>query len=50
VRRKGMKIYISGPVTGTNDSKEWFEAAERELKEAGRGPGTVGLCEVEVNM
>ena len=30
-----MKIYISGPVTGTTDYKERFEAAEKELTDAG---------------
>lgn len=27
-----MKIYISGPVTGTDDYKERFQRAEEELK------------------
>lgn len=28
-----MKIYISGPITGTEDYKQRFRAAELELKE-----------------
>ena len=30
-----MKIYISGPITGTNDYMERFEKAEKELTEQG---------------
>ena len=30
-----MKIYISGPITGTDDYMERFEAAEKMLTEAG---------------
>lgn len=30
-----MKIYISGPITGTKDYMERFAAAEREMKECG---------------
>ena len=30
-----MRVYISGPITGTGDYIERFETIERELKEAG---------------
>lgn len=30
-----MKIYISGPITGTNDHEERFERAEKALKKEG---------------
>lgn len=30
-----MKVYISGPITGTNDYMERFEKAEEELREEG---------------
>ena len=30
-----MKIYISGPITGTGDHLERFAAAERQLREKG---------------
>lgn len=30
-----MRVYISGPITGTNDYLERFAAAEKELEEKG---------------
>lgn len=33
-----MKVYISGPITGTEDYKERFKAAEAELRRAGHVP------------
>jgi len=34
----GMKIYIAGPITGTDDFKERFAAAEQHLIDQGAKP------------
>lgn len=33
-----MKIYISGPITGTRDARERFEAMARRVKKYGHTP------------
>ena len=35
---EGLKIYISGPITGTDDYKERFAAAEEHLRSLGAIP------------
>lgn len=35
---KGLKVYIAGPITGTDDFKERFEAAEKHLWKMGAIP------------
>lgn len=35
---EGLKIYIAGPITGTDDYKERFEATEKLLRDQGAIP------------
>jgi hypothetical protein len=35
---EGLKVYIAGPITGTDDYKERFEAAEKHLRNLGAKP------------
>lgn len=35
---EGLKVYIAGPITGTDDYKERFEKAEKYLRDKGAIP------------
>lgn len=35
---EGLKVYIAGPITGTNDYKKRFEKAEKYLRDQGAIP------------